>query len=243
MVLSKIIASLLSDVSGGETGQSPQMDAGWLANILPSVRAEWIEKDYLQQQSPRRLNPYCYQRVYLKFNPQLQVSAPQGAVIFHCPKFISLDNSDGIRYAGSLGNQDSGLPFSNRICINQWKRVYDRGELANYQQRRFTSFENNQDYVFFLYQNNDQLIEVYNCPSLTEGMIEGVLDDPLKATNFNPATDDYPIDINSLDAIRNYIYREKTSIAKATPPDDLFDVSKNQNIRPPYPKLPVQQPQ
>ncbi len=242
MRLNDIISSLLSDVSGGETGQSPQIDASYIKKILPSVRATFIERDYQQQQPPRRLNPYCIQRVYLKFDPLLQSSAPQGAVIFKCPKFIGLDNQDGIRYGGTLGGMDSGLPLQNRVCIQQWKRIYDRGELANYQQRRFTSLANNPDFIFFLYNNNDGIIELYNNPMCTEGMLEGILDDPLQATNFNQETDDYPIDVNSLDGMRSLIYREKTSIAKATPPDsDKFNVGSYNTEKPPYQHPPTNQ--
>ena len=240
MILQKLIQAIQSDASGGETGQSNQLDSGWIKSILPSIRAEWIEKDYLSQQSPRRLNPYCYQRVYLQFNASLQPSAPTGAVIFQCPKFIGLDNQDGIRYGGSLSGMDSGQPLQTRIAVQQWKRVYDRGELANYQQIRFTNFSNNTDLIFFLYNNTDGVIEVYNAPMITEGMIEGILADPTQAPTFNEATDDYPIDVNSLDAMRNLIYREKTSIAKATKPDDTFNTSTNQPEKPPYQK-PVSQ--
>lgn len=234
MKLSDLISSLISDVSGGETSQSPQLDPQWVKKILPSIRAEFIESDYLKQAPPRRINPYCVQKVYLKFDSLLQSSAPTGAVIFKCPKFIGLDNKDGLLYGGTLGGIDSGLPLSRRICIQQWNRVYDRGELANYQRRHFTRFENNPDYVFFLYNNNDGVIELYNCPTCTEAMLEGVLDDPLKATNFNQEVDEYPIDVNSLDAIRNLIYKDKTSIAKGTKPDDSADMSQNIPQKPIY---------
>lgn len=242
MKLNDIILSLQADVSGGQVNQSNSIDSGYLKKMINSYRANYIKMDYYKS-SPQILNPSCYQTVYLKYDQNLQYSAPQGSVIFKVPKFIGFGNEDGIRYAGTLQGIDAGLPVTDRVCINQWTRLYNRAKLSTIQRHPYTKLSNNPDDVYFLLDNNLGRLEVYNDPLVTEGKIEGVISNPMDAINFNVKTDEYPISEDGIEWIREVIYSQRTSIDKASPVDNKFNVATQDPIRPPYQKFPQQQPQ
>lgn len=240
MTRDEVIFSILADTGGGQAQQSTKLDFGYIKKSLPSYRATWIEKDYMRQASPRQLNPYCYQTVFLKYDPLLQASAPTGSVIYKVPPFIGLDNDDGIRFGGTLGGTNT-QPINSRPCIKQWIRLYNRSKLATIQSHSYTRMENNPDDVYFLYNNNNGIVEVYNCPLNTEGKLEGILADPVDAPQFNAAVDQYPIDVNSIAGIREIIYIQRTSVDAASPTDNKFETAAEGQTRPPYAKIPNQQ--
>ncbi len=215
MTLKTIIDSLIRNVLGGFLNQETTYDPQYIKNMIHGFRCMQCEVDYKRNGV---INPAYYQRYYLKFDQNLQFSAPQGAVIFSFTPTFNIGNQDGIRYAGTLGGTNSGQPLSMRPCTKQWIRKANRSDLNIMQRHPFTKMENNPDEVYFLLNNSSNTIEVYNNTMLTEGVVEGVFPNPTLVFGYNEDVDDYFLPEDSIPELQGIIYQQRTSIIKATKP-------------------------
>jgi hypothetical protein len=220
MTLPNIIDALNRNVSGGSTNQLVQLDPKYIKAMVHSFRALQAEKDY--KKNNLNINDAYYQRFYLKYDPNLQSSAPVGSVIFSFLPTFSFLGEDGIRFGGSLGGTNT-QPVNARPCIKQWTRIMGRAKFATIQSHPYTRIENNPKKVYFLPNNFEGTLEVYNDTLITEGVIEGVFPDPTQVPGFNEEVDNYPMPEDSLPELKSLIYEDRLAIVKTTKPNDESD--------------------
>ncbi len=225
MLLAQIVDSIQRNISGGKTNVANRYDSKYVKKMINSYRAKKIAIDFSKN---GEINSQCYQKFYLKYDPNLQANAFGGNfLVFSLPNVIQLGEEDGIRYVGSIS------------CSDAWIRLRNRGLMANFNSNKFTRISNRKESIFALFDGAHSCLEVYNDMSLTEGLVEGIFANPSDVPTWNEDKDHYPINDGAIADIETMIYYERTEISKATPADQNFNMPENtvtappKNVRPP----------
>ncbi|MHB8410245.1 MAG: hypothetical protein ACYDHY_19610 [Acidiferrobacterales bacterium] len=209
MKKAQIIDSLISDAGGGTRSASDMLTPKYVAKNLDAARAEAIEKRWLKFNV---INPLCYQKFYMTLDSNLQVQ-PNTTLnnfpynIFRLPSVIQLGENDGIRYLGALN------------CIDNWRRIRSREEMSVVLKHPYTKISNHPDDIYYLYDGNKGQVQVYNT-NIQEGLCEGIFQNPTEIPTFNVDYDDYPIDIEMVDLIRNILF-QRFMMTKEMPKESL----------------------
>ena len=180
MKLAKIQDEIARSVGGNKETQGSIMDPKFISAAIISYRAEIAYRNYKRD---RGLSDIYYQDIPLILDEDFQVNAPDcDSVVFEIPAFIKLGEYDGVLYCGGIDGQ------------SPWLRVKDMGQLGRLQNNPITKFKNNPGEVYFLPLYMQNMVVVWNRPTLVEGKIRGVVNDPTKVKEFNKDEDEYPID-------------------------------------------------
>jgi hypothetical protein len=216
MKLSDIVDSIQRNVSGGKTTQGDILDPKYIKKNIDTFRAEIIARNFKRN---GMINPVCYQKYYLTYNKDLQVSSYNN-LLFPCPPVIQLGPEDGFRFVGSID------------CSQQWIRVINRGQLSNLNANEFTRISNTDD-IYYLYDGPRRLFEVYNDADVRTGLVEAIFANPLEVPTYNEWNDDYPLNIDDIAELQDLLYKNRFGITKATKPDLEFNQPQGTVAAPP----------
>lgn len=210
MKRNEIIDSLISDSSGGTRSSSDMLTPKYVSKNLDAARAEAIERRWMKFKA---INPLCYQKFYLALDTNLQVQpnntlTSNNYVLFKLPPVIQLGANDGLRYLGA----------SN--CIDNWRRIRSREEMSVVMKHPYTKVSNHPDDIYYLYDGTLCQIQVYNNLDIQEGLCEAIFQNPTEIPFYNQNLDDYPVDIELVDFMRNILY-ERFAITKSQNPASI----------------------
>lgn len=202
MILQEIIERLVSNAQGGLFSDETRFNEATLTTLINTARAQTIQAIYFKN---KRINPACYQTHFPSYDADLQVDDPC-LVKFKCPSVINLDsNSDGFRFVGQVDG------------VRGFRRVVSRAQLATYNQHPFMKVQGGR-YIAALWSAPDGVWEIYNS-SLKYLRVEGIFANPLEIPTYNKDIDDYPVSVEMLPMIEDFIFKTVTAIEAQTTPD------------------------
>lgn len=202
MILEEIIERLVKNASGSIFTDESRFDQPTLITLINTARAQTIQAIYFKN---KRINPACYQTFYADYSADLQVDE-ECLVKFKCPSVINLDsNSDGFRFVGQVDGKKG------------FRRVVSRAQLATYNDHPFMKV-NSGRYVAALWSAPDGVWEIYNS-TLKYLRVEGIFANPLEIPTYNKDIDDYPVSVEMLPMIEDFIFKTVTAIEAQSQPD------------------------
>jgi hypothetical protein len=147
--------------------------------LIPTLRQEAILIKYNGSQNiaaAKKIDPACLQSFLIAIDSAAQDSELD-YLVFNSPRFVNISKGvSGDIYVGA------------KRLTQAFKKVYTRTEIDTLKTRGYLN-----DGKHILYVTADDKINVYGNKMLKEIWVEGILTDPLEATNFNPETDPYPM--------------------------------------------------
>lgn len=147
--------------------------------LIPTLRQEAILIKYNGSQNiaaSKKIDPACLQSFLIAIDSAAQDSELD-YLVFNSPRFVNISKGvSGDIYVGA------------KRLTQAFKKAYTRTEIDTLKTRGYLNDGKN-----ILYVTADDKINVYGNKMLKEIWVEGILTDPLEATNFNPETDPYPM--------------------------------------------------
>jgi hypothetical protein len=147
--------------------------------LIPTLRQEAILIKYngnANIAAAKKIDPACLQSFLIAIDSAAQ-DAELDYLIFNSPRFVNISkNVSGDIYVGA------------KRLTQAFKKVYTRTEIDTLKTRGYLN-----DGKHVLYVTADDKINVYGNKMLKEIWVEGILTDPIEATNFNVETDAYPM--------------------------------------------------
>jgi len=165
--------------------------------LIPTLRQEAILIKYNGSQNiaaSKKINPACIQSFLISL-----VSAEQDAevdyLVFNSPRFVNIAKGvSGDIYVGA------------KRLTQAFKKVYTRTEIDTLKTRGYLN-----DSKHILYMNADDKMNVYGNKMLKEVWVEGILVDPIEASNFNVETDPYPMSEDLFTIVMD-LFKQKVGI-------------------------------
>lgn len=147
--------------------------------LIPTLRQEAMLIKYngsANIAASKKIDPACLQSFLIAIDSAAQDSELD-YLVFNSPRFVNISKGvSGDIYVGA------------KRLTQAFKKVYTRTEIDTLKTRGYLN-----DGKHILYVTADDKINVYGNKMLKEIWVEGILTDPLEATNFNPETDPYPM--------------------------------------------------
>ena len=147
--------------------------------LIPTLRQEAILIKYngsANIAASKKIDPACLQSFLIAIDSAAQDSELD-YLVFNSPRFVNISKGvSGDIYVGA------------KRLTQAFKKAYTRTEIDTLKTRGYLN-----DGKHILYVTADDKINVYGNKMLKEIWVEGILTDPLEATNFNPETDPYPM--------------------------------------------------
>lgn len=147
--------------------------------LIPTLRQEAMLIKYNGSQNiaaSKKIDPACLQSFLIAIDSAAQDSELD-YLVFNSPRFVNISKGvSGDIYVGA------------KRLTQAFKKAYTRTEIDTLKTRGYLNDGKN-----ILYVTADDKINVYGNKMLKEIWVEGILTDPLEATNFNPETDPYPM--------------------------------------------------
>ena len=147
--------------------------------LIPTLRQEAMLIKYNGSQNiaaAKKIDPACLQSFLIAIDSAAQDSELD-YLVFNSPRFVNISKGvSGDIYVGA------------KRLTQAFKKVYTRTEIDTLKTRGYLNDGKN-----ILYVTADDKINVYGNKMLKEIWVEGILTDPLEATNFNVETDPYPM--------------------------------------------------
>lgn len=165
--------------------------------LIPTLRQEAILIKYNGSQNiaaSKKIDPACIQSFLIPI-----VSAEQDAevdyLVFNSPRFVNIAKGvSGDIYVGA------------KRLTQAFKKVYTRTEIDILKTRGYLN-----DGKHILYMNADDKMNVYGNKMLKEVWVEGILVDPIEASNFNVETDPYPMSEDLFTIVMD-LFKQKVGI-------------------------------
>lgn len=165
--------------------------------LIPTLRQEAILIKYNGSQNiaaSKKIDPACIQSFLIPI-----VSADQDAevdyLVFNSPRFVNIAKGvSGDIYVGA------------KRLTQAFKKVYTRTEIDTLKTRGYLN-----DGKHILYMNADDKMNVYGNKMLKEIWVEGILVDPIEASNFNVETDPYPMSEDLFTIVMD-LFKQKVGI-------------------------------
>lgn len=223
----EIVDALRRDVSGGTTTVGDVLTPAYLNKNLDEMRAVSISRVY-QKFGYLSINPICYQRFYLQYDATLQISGAN-YITYKLPPVIQLGIENGIRYLGGLN------------CDRNWRQIRSRQELATVQSNHYTSLHNHPDDIYYLFDGNRNIVQIFNASNNTEGLAECIFQSPSENPFYNEDLDDYPASKQEVGMIRDLLY-ERLAITRASEKESLPYNQPTGEVSQPPRNLRLQQP-
>lgn len=202
MTLDQIVQRVISLPQGAVLTDETRFGFPYVITLINTARAQVIQGIYFKN---KRIHPACYQTYYADYDADLQEDDPC-VVKFKCPASINLDsNSDGFRYVGQV----DGKKGFRRVTTRAFLSTYNQHPLMQVQGGNFTAA---------MWSAPDSIWEVYNS-DLKYLRIEGIFANPLDIPTYNKDVDDYPVSVEMLPQIEDFIFKTVTAIEAGTQPD------------------------
>jgi len=165
--------------------------------LIPTLRQEAILIKYNGSQNiaaSKKIDPACIQSFLIPI-----VSTEQDAevdyLVFNSPRFVNIAKGvSGDIYVGA------------KRLTQAFKKVYTRTEIDTLKTRGYLN-----DGKHILYMNADDKMNVYGNKMLKEVWVEGILVDPIEASNFNVETDPYPMSEDLFTIVMD-LFKQKVGI-------------------------------
>ena len=165
--------------------------------LIPTLRQEAILIKYNGSQNiaaSKKIDPACIQSFLIPI-----ISADQDAevdyLVFNSPRFVNIAKGvSGDIYVGA------------KRLTQAFKKVYTRTEIDTLKTRGYLN-----DGKHILYMNADDKMNVYGNKMLKEIWVEGILVDPIEASNFNVETDPYPMSEDLFTIVMD-LFKQKVGI-------------------------------
>lgn len=147
--------------------------------LIPTLRQEAILIKYNGNNAiaaAKKIDPACLQSFLIAIDSAAQ-DTELDYLTFNSPRFVNISkNVSGDIYVGA------------KRLTQAFKKVYTRTEIDTLKTRGYLN-----DGKHVMYVTADDKINVYGNKMLKEIWVEGILTDPIEATNFNVETDAYPM--------------------------------------------------
>ena len=162
-------------------------DIGFAQNILRLGRAMAIKSIHGSNNSPSDI---YYQTAKLYRDENLQED--DCYTVFRTPPILTVNSIvDGQSYFGSPNDKKN------------WRRVKSAAQFANQLRQRLGGLRD--DVIYFLLDPRASVVRVYD-PNIRQCQQYAIFEDPLHPLlNFNPQLDDYPITMECLGLIEQYL--------------------------------------
>jgi len=205
MTLIQIADQLIKEVQGGVRSASSKFSREYMYSLIHAYRANVIRAQFTKSS---RIHPTWTQQFYPEYSKDLQDD--ECAIKFQVPPSIIMSSTtNGYLYIGEVGGN----------CA--YPQLNSRAELAVYNQHRVTKKD-----VRIIY--SDGILEVYGNTELKMIRIDGVFQDPTKLPTYNIELDEYPIDNESLNMMKDMIVKAELGAEAQTPANfkqDALDAS------------------
>lgn len=210
MLLSILLERMNALPDGGIVSNESRFKLPMLESMAVSFLGQMLQLQYVGSKDRgrnTRINPLYYRKHWPKFRTELQ-DTDECFVVFDCPSMLTLnDNSDGIRYCGTI----SGTTGFNRIQSRPALATINKHQVMK-------TIANDSEYPSFLYDGNRNLIEVYGDRNITEILLELLPANPMDIPTFNKDTDDFILDSD----VPNFLamnFAQETALEKRQPVD------------------------
>ncbi len=191
--LVQIADSIIRDAQGSSFALQSKFQIPYLYDLIHQYRSLVIQAYYSKT---GRVHPLWTQKVYPEYNKDLQDDPC--CVKFEVPSPVTLDDqTDGFLYIGTL----------TKNCA--FRRFMDRSELAVYNNHRVTKGGS----IRTIY--SDGILEVYGDSLLKELMMDSVIYNPTLVSEYNIDMSEYPLDQNSIAAMKKLIFEITDNAAKS----------------------------
>lgn len=216
MIVTYIVDELIRAVNAAVNTANGKWDNEYVYNLLPQLRAEAILNTYNGSRTlaaNKTISPSWLQTVTITIDQSQQTQTAEYLTV-QVPKIIRInDKVDGFVYVGDL---DKAIDF---------KRAYTKSEVSYLKQRGFLRGKE------IIYIGVGSNLEIYGNKSLKSFQIQGVFSDPTTIYGYNPLTDDYPVDEQTLSVMKDlFLARVRTELATTT--DTVADGADTMSIRP-----------
>jgi hypothetical protein len=165
--------------------------------LIPTLRQEAILIKYngnANIAASKKIDPACLQSFLIAIDSAAQ-DAEVDYLVFNSPRFVNVSKGvSGDIYVGA------------KRLTQAFKKVYTRTEIDTLKTRGYLN-----DGKHILYMSADDKINVYGNKMLKEIWIEGILVDPIEATNFNAETDPYPMSEDIFTIVMD-LFKQKVGI-------------------------------
>lgn len=187
MKLNECIEFIQASTGGGVFTDENRGDIGFAENILRLGRSAAIKTIY---QNNNLVADIFYQKADLYRSDLIQED--DCYTVFRTPNVITVNPVvDGNSYLGS--------PKDNRA----WRRVKSVAQFANNQHIRLSKLR--QDVVYYILDPRTSTVKVYD-PNITRCNHYAVFEDPLHPMlNFNRQEDEYPITLEAMSLIEQWM--------------------------------------
>jgi hypothetical protein len=194
--------------ANGILTEEQRMSQKYVYALMANYRGALVRLRYKETGT---IHPAYYQKYYFDYSKDLQES--NCYVRFFCPPPLSISKDvDGFFYVGTI--PEGSIPSI------AWSRIKTRPALSNYNAHQTMKkiLEKN---TSALWENQNQMWEVYGNLDIREGMVEGVFANPFDIPGYNKEIDNFPVVQDDLALLTDLIYKGNTSIVFSRNPDLL----------------------
>lgn len=206
MTVRQIIEWMGSIPNGGYLTNESRLDSGFMTELINSGRVAVLN----QRWRADRDIPRSY---YLEVTPTYNKLAQEDAccvTYYDLPAMVALDGlSTGMGYVGTI----DGMP-----C--QFREVGSLAEFASMQLVKTMKVDGRNTYVL---PDGQGGIRVYSSTAVKSFMMEIIPANPIDVPTFNIDIDRYPMAIDDLSLVANYLTSGGLSLAYRTPIDKVAD--------------------
>lgn len=207
MLLAYVVDQLVRSVNAAVYTQSSKWDGAYIEVLLPQVKAEAQGIAYNGSRARagnKMISPQWVLPVDVVINAAIQNQDAE-YLIAQVPSFIRINQkTDGLVYCGGAN-----------IAVN-FHRCYTVTEIDDLKRRSFLQGGE------IVYIPVGKYVRFYGDKALKSFQVNIVPTDPLTVPGFNPLTDDYPIDPDTLSIMKD-LFIQRARIEMGMPADVVND--------------------
>lgn len=207
MTIFEVTDKLMRAVNGAVSGLGSKWDSEYIESLLPQVRSTAVSLAYngsRTQAANKMISGDWLQTLNVTIPLNLQNKQANYLTVSVPPLVRINDRTNGAVY---VGNTLSAITFI---------QAFSKSEVADLAMRGFLQ---GGEIVYLITGSN---FEIYGDMSLKGFQIQGVFQDPLDITGFNPYTDNYPIDVQTFDIMKD-LFVAKARVEMGTTSDQISD--------------------
>jgi hypothetical protein len=196
MTLLEIATQIIKEVQGGMRTVESKFSNEYIYSLIHAYRANVLRAQFSKS---KRIHPLWTQQFYPEYSADLQDDVC--AVKFQIPASIIMnEQTNGYLYIGEVAGN----------CA--YKQLNSRAELSTYNQHRVSK-----QGVRIIY--SDGTLEVYGNIEMKTLRVDGVFANPAEIPTFNPDFDNYPMDNESINQMKDIIVKAQLGKEAQTPAD------------------------
>ena len=199
MTIFEVVDECLRAVNGAVSGLGSKWDAEYIDFLLPQVRSEAISESYNGSRM-RAAN----KTISGDWVQNLDITIPLNNQIAQA-KYLRVEVPDVVR----INNHTNGAIFvGDPNDAFNFTQAFTKAEVSDLLAR---GFGQGGEIIFLI---NGKYWELYGNKSLKSFTVSGIFQQPLDVAGFNPYTDKYPIDVQTMSIIKDlFIMKAKAEMA------------------------------